>query len=105
MCTAVAAHRRDLASSPLAGRVPLWLGEGGASYGGFGHDVKGRNWLRLFGGGLSYLEDLCCAATNGAAVFARQQLSNFIGGAHGTDGGWVYQPQPASWIARKGSKK
>ena len=37
MCTAVAAHRRDLASSPLAGRVPLWVGEGGASYGGFAH--------------------------------------------------------------------
>jgi hypothetical protein len=27
MCTAVAAHKRDLASSPLAAdKVPLWLG-------------------------------------------------------------------------------
>ena len=37
----MAAHRRDLASSPLAGRVPLWVGEGGASYGGFAH---GGSW-------------------------------------------------------------
>ncbi len=38
-----------------------------------------HGWLRLFGGGLSYLEDLSCAASNGAVVFARQQLCNFIG--------------------------
>ena len=76
MCSAVAAHGADLASSPLAGKLPLWLGEGGASHGGFGRDAKGRGWLRAFGGAMSYLEDLGCAATNGAQVFMRQQLSN-----------------------------
>ena len=120
MCTAVAAHAKDLASSPLAGKVPLWLGEGGAAYGGFpGAHVGGTNWLRLFGGGLSYLEDLGCAASNGAQVFARQQLSNFItgnaseevavaaapGAAPGATPGntigqrWTYTPQPAWWVS------
>ena len=93
MCTAVAAHAKDLASSPLAGRVPLWLGEGGASYGG----ISGSNqhdWLRVFGGALSYLEDLGCAAQNGAAVFARQQLSNFIDYEAG-----VYRGLPAYFVS------
>ena len=54
-----------------------------------------HGWLRLFGGGLSYLEDLGCAASNGATVFARQQLSNFIG--HSPIGG--YTPFPAWWVA------
>ena len=57
----------------VAGRARLWLGEGGMTYGGFGHDVKGRNWLRLYGGGLSYLEDLSCAAVSGANLFMRQR--------------------------------
>ena len=99
MCTAVAAHGADLASSPLGGKggkggVPLWLGEGGATYGGFGSSAKGENWLRLFGGALSYLENLGCAASNGAQIFMRQQLSNFIGAGEGT-----YAPQPAWWVA------
>ena len=99
VCTATAAHFRDLESSPLAGKVPLWLGEGGASYGGFGHDdVKGDNWLRLFGGALSYLENLGCAATNGAQVFARQQLTNFIGGKNGALAS-KFTPMPAWWVA------
>ena len=103
MCTAVAAHAKDLASSPLAGKVPLWLGEGGATYGGFPNaHVMGKNWLRLFGGGLSYLEDLGCAASNGARVFARQQLSNFLSGnrtAGSSHAAWDYTPQPAWWVA------
>ena len=105
VCSAVTAHARDLASSPLAGKVPLWLGEGGMTYGGFGQrDVKGDNWLRLYGGGLSYLENLGCAASNGASVFMRQQLSNFINGTfpgpppHGPNPSH-YRPQPAWWVA------
>ena len=42
------------------------LGEGGASYGGFAHTgswADSHGWLRQFGGALSYLEDLGCAAT------------------------------------------
>ena len=105
VCVAVAAHARDLASSPLAGRAALWLGEGGMTYGGFNRpDVQGGNWLRLYGGGLSYLENLCCAASNGAHVFMRQQLSNFItgtrprGDARGPNA-QRYTPQPAWWVA------
>jgi|EP01049_Picozoa_sp_SAG25_P013612 hypothetical protein len=96
MCTAVAAHRRDLESSPLAGKVALWLGEGGASYGGFNVGSTQHNWLRIFGGGLSYLEDLGCAASNGAAVFARQQLSNFISFDPEKQ---QYVAFPAYWVA------
>ena len=96
MCTAVAAHARDLASSPLAGKVPLWLGEGGASYGGI--NSKEGDWLTVFGGALSYLEDLGCAASNGAKIFARQQLSNYIqGNVQKTKG--TYRAFPAWWIA------
>ena len=74
------------------------LGEGGASYGGFarsGSWADQHGWLRQFGGALSYLEDLSCAASNGAAVFARQQLSNFIG--YEEDGRYV--AYPAWWVA------
>ena len=106
MCTAVAAHAKDLASSPLAGKVPLWLGEGGATYGGFPNaHVMGKNWLRLFGGGLSYLEDLGCAASNGARVFARQQLSNFLSGnrtAGSSHAAWDYTPLAAAIFAAGG---
>ena len=76
------------------------LGEGGASYGGFarsGSWADQHGWLRQFGGALSYLEDLGCAASNGAVVFARQQLSNFIGQEVGRDGRYV--AYPAWWIA------
>ncbi len=97
MCSAVAAHKYDFDTSPLAG-LPLWLGEGGASYGGFNHDVKGDNWLRRFGGALSYLENLGCAASNGVDIFARQQLSNFITG-NITHSRWRYTPQPSWWVA------
>ena len=74
------------------------LGEGGASYGGFarsGSWADQHGWLRQFGGALSYLEDLGCAASNGAAVFARQQLSNFIG----YEDGGRYVAYPAWWVA------
>lgn len=102
MCTAVVAHRRDFESSPVSAKASLWLSEGGASYGGFGPDTKGNNWLRMFGGALSYLEDLSCAASNGAQVFARQQLSNFITGRSASQDSplrWHYTPQPAWWVA------
>jgi hypothetical protein len=46
---------------------------------------------------LSYLEDLGCAASNGAVVFARQQLSNFIGREGGRAGQYV--AYPAWWVA------
>ena len=105
-CTAVAAHAADLASSPLAGRAALWLGEGGMTYGGFNRgDKEGGSWLRLYGGGLSYLENLGCAASNGARVFMRQQLSNFINGTKlgqprgSTTDSFMYSPQPAWWVA------
>ena len=103
VCSAVAAHAKDLAESPLAGKAQLWLGEGGASYGGFGHDVKGDDWLRLFGGALSYAENLGCAATNGARVFARQQLSNFISGKRESKR-WAFTPMPTWWVARLWTK-
>jgi hypothetical protein len=68
-------------------------GEGGASYAGVGGWDAGPGWLRVFGGALSYLEDLSCAATNGAAVFARQQLSNFISREPGPNGRCVHTPR------------
>ena len=54
--------------------------------------VKDDGWLRLFGVGMNYLEDLACAASNGAQIFAHQQLSNFIGGSKkgaGMDGSLI----------------
>jgi len=86
MCTAVAAFTRDFASSPLS--TPLWLGEGGPSFGGAGGD-----WLLLYGGGLNYLEDLGCAAANGVSVFARYTLMNLVGTAKEN-----YEPNPSYWV-------
>jgi len=96
MCSGVAAYIKDVDQSALRD-VPIWLGEGGSSY-RYGGVVD--VWLKAFGGALSYMEDLGCAASNGATVFARQQLSNFVGPTSGTGGNAPkYQPLPSWWVA------
>ena len=92
----VAAHVADALKSPVS-KTPIWLGEGGVSY-RYGGVVD--VWLKVYGGSLSYLEDLGCAASNGATVFARQQLSNFIGPASNATGVPAsYKPLPSWWVA------